>query len=421
MNVCGIVAEYNPFHNGHQYHIEQARRAGATHIVAVMSGNFVQRAEPAIISKFERARLAALGGADLVVELPVQYATGSSERFARGAVSLLAALGCVDSISFGCECADLPLLRQTADAVCDEDVARLTKAFCETGMSYPAAREKVVEKLYGEQISAVLRTPNNILAVEYLKALRALQSGMAVLPVAREGVLHDDERMAGLFASAKSLREQVRAGVDIINYVPFETKLALDKAGADGKLSGGLESLSQAILFRLRTMTQQELEALPDCADGLGDRLYRATQECGELGAVMETAKTKRYTMSRVRRAVVCALIGISESDFFPPPYIRLLAVGRYGEELLTKIGKSKKLPMSQSLLALLRDGEGMQQVGRAHGENAAGEDDEVARSGARMVRCAQLEAHATDIYNLSLDRPAVRGRDYTARFFKVT
>ncbi|MEA4912914.1 MAG: nucleotidyltransferase family protein [Oscillospiraceae bacterium] len=420
MNVCGIVAEYNPFHNGHQYQIEQIKKNGATHVVAVLSGSFVQRAEPAIVSKFERARLAVLGGADLVVELPVQYATASAERFAHAAVFLLRALGCVDTISFGSECGDLALLQRAADAIADADVVRLTREFCETGMPYPAAREKVVEKLYGEEVSAVLRSPNNLLGVEYLKALRLEKSRITPTTILREGAAHDKDETDGLFASAKFLREQVRAGADIINYVPFETKCALEKANADGKLSGGLEALAQAILFQLRTMTAEELRALPDCTDGLGDRLYTATQQYGELPAVLEAAKTKRYTMSRVRRAALCALLGIRPADYFDPPYIRLLAIGRYGEELLARIGKTKKLPMSASLLSLLRDGQRLQRAGKGNESDMTREVEEIVRDGREMERCARLEAHATDIFNLSLEKPAVRGRDFSTPLYRV-
>ncbi len=419
MKVCGIVAEYNPFHNGHLYHIEETKRRGATHVVAVMSGNFVQRAEPAIISKFERARLAALGGVDLVVELPVQYAAGSSERFARGAVALLDALGCVESMSFGSECGDMALLQKGADAALDPDVIELTRGFYETGMSYPAARERVAKKLYGKAVGEVLRRPNNILGVEYLKALRELGSPIEPVTFRREGADHDGEEVNGLFASAKFLREEVRSGADVINYVPFETKLALERALAQGKLSGGLDALSQAVLFRLRTMTDAELRALPDCGDGLGDRLYKATRSYSDLNEILAAAKTKRYTMSRVRRAVISALLGVEGGDYFPPPYIRLLAVGRGGKELLGTIGKTRRLPMSESLRTLMREGERLQRAARKTKEPTE-ESRTMLRDGENMVRCAKLEAHATDIYNLSLVKPAARGRDFTAPLFKV-
>ena len=394
MKVCGIVAEYNPFHNGHRFHIEQTRRAGATHIVAVMSGNFVQRAEPAIISKFERARLAILGGADLVIELPVQYSISSSERFANGAVALLEALGCVDEISFGSEVGNIASLRAAADAVCDKDVIALTRQFYETGLSYPAARETVVEKLYGEEISAILRTSNNILGVEYIKALRERDSKIEPITFRREGAAHDSDKAEGAFASARMLRDEIIHGEDIINYVPFETKLALEKAYSEGKQSGGLEALSQAILFSIRTLNRDELSLLPDCADGLGSRIYNAAAESGDLEEIFNIAKTKRYTMSRVKRAALYALLGIDASYFFEPPYIRILAIGRNAQELLNRAGKTRTLPMSGSI-------------------------KELSKTSENALKTAKLEAHATDIYNLSLVKPASRGRDYTVPIFK--
>lgn len=389
MKLCGIVAEYDPFHNGHAYHIEKTRQAGATHVVAVMSGCFVQRGQPALLSKFQRARLAVLGGADLVVELPVQYAVGSAERFARGAVSVLRGMGCVDMLSFGSECGDIGLLCRAAEAVRGEETAALAKTLYEGGESWPAAMESAVRRLWGDGVGDVLTTANNTLGMAYLNALARPRCAIEPVTVRRAGAGHNAPDADGAFASASLVRELTAAGKDAGAYVPAATAQALQSAPK----SGGLAALSPIILYKLRSMAREEFLALPDCADGLADRLFGAAAAATDAESLLNAAKTKRYTMARVRRAVICALLGISAADYFDPPYIRVLAMGPKGGEVLARIDKHRKLPLSHSLKVL-------------------------AEEGGNSGRTALLEARATDIFNLSLDVPAPKGEDYTHKIY---
>ena len=394
MRVAGIVAEYNPLHNGHLLHLERTRALGATHIVCVLSGDFVQRAEPAALDKFTRARLAAACGADLVIELPVQYAAGSGERFAEGAVSILDGLGCVDLLSFGSECGAAQRLRAAARAVLNPQVAAQTKALYETGISYPAARERAVRAFCGGEIAALLREPNNILGIEYCKALDRLGSGIEPVSVLREGAAHDGAVPDGATASASFLRAHL--GQNISNYVPPQVGEALREARKNGSLSDGWPALERILLFRLRGMEAADFAALPGCADGLGDRLRRAAERAQDAETLFALAKTKRYTMSRVRRAALAALLGIRAAHYAAqPPYARVLAIGAQGGALLHRIKQTARLPVSHSLAKL-------EALGGACGETA------------------RLCAAAHDIFGLSCGSIPPRGRDYTQKFCKI-
>lgn len=391
MRVAGIVAEYNPLHNGHLLHMARTRALGASHIVCVLSGDFVQRAEPAVLDKFTRARLAAACGADLVLELPVQYAVGSGERFAQGAVSILEGLGCVDVLSFGSECGDAARLAQAAEAVRDAAVMLRTRALCETGLPYPAARESAVRERCGEETAALLREPNNILGVEYCKAIRALNSKIAPVTVRREGAAHDGSAPDGATASASFLRAHL--GQNIAGYIPPQVGEALRAAMETGALSGGWPALERILLYRLRSMGAADFAALPGCADGLGDRLRRAAERAQNAEDLFALAKTKRYTMSRVRRAALAALLGIRDEIYdSPPPYARILAIGAGGGALLNRIKQTAVLPVSHSLARL-------EALGGTCGETA------------------RLSAAAHDLFGLSCGRVPPQGRDYTHKF----
>ncbi|MEG0751279.1 MAG: nucleotidyltransferase family protein [Oscillospiraceae bacterium] len=396
MTVCGIVAEYNPFHNGHLYLLDAARTNGASHIVAVMSGCFVQRAEPALADKFLRARTAALAGVDVVIELPVQFACASGERFASGAVELLEALGVVDMIAFGSGCGDIALLSGAAEAAGDARTLARTKGLAENGICYPAARELAVREIWGEEFGDTLADSDNILAVEYLKALRSVDSHIAPFTVARAGgVAHDSEMISSRFASASFIRHAVRQGAEFAQYVPQSTFEELQKALRRGELSDGWAALERILLFKLRSMSAQNIAALPDAAGGLGERICRAAADASSAEELFETAKTRRYTMSRVRRVALCALLGVGERDFFAPPYARVLAIGERGEELLAAVSKRARLPLSHSFKTLSEMGE-------------------------NCKRTAELEAHASDIYALTERKIGAKGLDFTQKLFKM-
>ena len=315
MKTAGIIAEYNPFHKGHEYHINETKKAGATHIVCALGSNFTQRGDLAILSKWQRAETAIDGGCDLVVELPVSWTMSSAANFALGGVSLLSGLGAVDMLSFGSECGDIDLLKKAAMAIDDVSVAD----YMRDGVTFAAARESAVRDKFGEDLAQVLATPNNILAVEYIKAAQ----GMPCITVARKGAKHDS-RESGEFPSASYIREQMK-----------------------GDNFADISRLEMAILCKLKLMSKTDFETLPDISEGIENRLYSAAQSSLSLTELYENVKTKRYTMARVRRLVLSAFLGVDGSNFMkPPPYIRVLGIGEKGNEILREAREKATLPI---------------------------------------------------------------------------
>ena len=335
METAGIVAEYNPFHRGHAWHIDETRRrlGGDAPVVCVMSGHWVQRGECALEDKWLRAALALDRGADLVVELPTPWAMASAEPFARGAVSLLAATGVVDVLSFGSETGELAPLEEAAAALDAPDYPERLRAALGRGLSFPAARQEAAG-------AACLSAPNNNLGVEYLRSLRALGSTIRPLTVPRQGVGHDGPA-AGGFASASELRRLLRAGRGE-EAAPYLT------APWSGELAD-MQHIERAVLARLRTMGEGDWAALPDGggAEGLPSRLAKAAREAVSLEDFYTRAKTRRYPHARLRRLALAAFLDLRAAERpAAPPYVRVLGLGGRGRALLRKMKDTCPLPV---------------------------------------------------------------------------
>ena len=335
METAGIVAEYNPFHRGHAWHIAETRRrlGGDAPVVCVMSGHWVQRGECALADKWLRAALALDRGADLVVELPTPWAMASAESFARGAVSLLAATGVVDVLSFGSETGELAPLEEAAAALDAPDYPERLRAALGRGLSFPAARQEAAG-------AACLSAPNNNLGVEYLRSLRALGSTIRPLTVPRQGVGHDGPA-AGGFASASELRRLLRAGRGE-EAAPYLT------APWSGELAD-MQHIERAVLARLRTMGEGDWAALPDGggAEGLPSRLAKAAREAVSLEDFYTRAKTRRYPHARLRRLALAAFLDLRAAERpAAPPYVRVLGLGGRGRALLRKMKDTCPLPV---------------------------------------------------------------------------
>lgn len=335
METAGIVAEYNPFHRGHAWHIAETRRrlGGDAPVVCVMSGHWVQRGECALADKWLRAALALDRGADLVVELPTPWAMASAESFARGAVSLLAATGVVDVLSFGSETGELAPLEEAAAALDAPDYPERLRAALGRGLSFPAARQEAAG-------AACLSAPNNNLGVEYLRSLRALGSTIRPLTVPRQGAGHDGPA-AGGFASASELRRLLRAGRGE-EAAPYLT------APWSGELAD-MQHIERAVLARLRTMGEGDWAALPDGggAEGLPSRLAKAAREAVSLEDFYTRAKTRRYPHARLRRLALAAFLGLRAAERpAAPPYVRVLGLGGRGRALLRKMKDTCPLPV---------------------------------------------------------------------------
>ncbi len=349
MKIAGVVAEYNPFHNGHRYQVEQMRKNGVTHTVAVMSGNFVQRGDFAITSKWERAKSAVMNGVDLVIELPSPYALSSAQGFAQSATYILNALGCVDEIYFGCECGDVEAIKSVANAMLSEEYAEHFSAAVNEGISYPNACEKAVRKILGDGYGNELQYPNNLLAVEYVKSI--IESGYKITPCAieRVGVLHDSDEKNGEFASASVIRQTlINQGVDAIKgYVPQATYDLLSQSHSSGKSPCCSGRLELAILSKLRTLSADDLRQIEDVSEGLENRIIDAVKSSGNVTEMLDKIKTKRYTHARIRRIIMRSFLGLtSHFSSQPPPYARILALNENGREIIKKAKDSASIPI---------------------------------------------------------------------------
>lgn len=349
MSVTGIVGEYNPFHYGHKHHIAETKRLLGEDcpVVCAMSGDFIQRGEAAVYSKFARAEAAVRSGVDLVLELPPAWALSSAEGFARGAVGLLGSIGVVTHLSFGSECGEVEPLETLAEILLDPligaDIRRELEA--QEGIPFAAARQRAVAKRAGE-LSGQLETPNNILAVEYIKAV--YEQGLSIKPVTvqRFGSGHDKMSESG-HKSAAEIRRALANGADISASVPgsaYEIYRREDKLGRGPVL---MENLESAMISRLRMLPDSAFAALPDAGEGLNNRLARAAREESGLDAVIAAAKSKRYALSRIRRMVMCAVLGISaDMSRETPPYARVLAANARGCALLRDMEGKARIPV---------------------------------------------------------------------------
>ena len=394
MKTVGVIAEYNPFHSGHQRHLTETRRrlGGDSRVVCVMSGNWVQRGEPALLSKHARAAMALRGGADLVLELPTLWAAASAERFARGGVEALNATGVVDVLSFGSEDGTLDDMRAVADCLDSALFQAGLRRFLGGGMSFAAARQAVVRGILGPAAHC-LDTPNNNLGVEYLRAIRACGSAMEPMTIPRQGAGHDAEAEADGTASASALRRWIRSGRwdRAEAFLTEENKLLLAREQAQGRCPAELERCERAVLARLRTMTAEDWAALPDsgAGEGLPARLAKAAYEARTMEEFLTAAKTKRYAHARLRRLMLWAFLGLTAADLPEHvPYLRVLAFNDRGQELLGEMKKAVRLPI-------------VTKPAHARQLDEAG----------RMV--CEWEARCTDLYGLCLPQAPGGGSEW--------
>jgi len=399
LRIAGIIAEYDPFHKGHAAHIAATRAADggrATHVVAVMSGSFTQRGEPALVDKFTRSQMALAGGVDLVIELPLPWAMAPAENFALGGVAILNVLGCVDLISFGSECGDISLLKELAALSADQVYQTKLKHHLASGLPYAAASQAAAADIVGDEASTALASPNNTLGIEYLRAMARLGSKMDAFSLLRQGALHNENTPNNGFASASMIRDAIRDGnVDnALSYVPNNVKAILKQAIRSGKAPMHKEMLEQASLAILRKMNEDDLSRLPWLSEGLENRLYKAIRSASSFNELLEMIKTKRYPSARLRRILWSAVLGIQATDADGlPPYIRVLATNERGREVLS--AASPTLPILTRSTQL----NNMSETAR---------------------RVFELECTATDLHALGMPSPAPCGTDYTTKFISI-
>lgn len=366
--IIGIVAEFNPFHAGHKYLIDTVKQPGDC-VVAVMSGNFVQRGDFAIQAKHVRARRALENGADLVVELPTPIATMSAEGFCENAVRLLGDMGCVDTLCFGAEDADTAQLRQTARVLNRAGFMQsVTEKMSAEGISFPAARRIIAD-------SPILDKPNNILAVEYLRALEKFDLHMNPCAVQRIGSGHDVLGGDRDFPSASQIRlDMIKDDYDRICHI---------------------SRCERAILSKLRTMRTEEFLEIPDVTEGLENRIVSAVKQADSLDTLYAGIKSKRYTMSRIRRIILRAYLGITKNDMKPAPYIRVLGFTQAGQQILKTMRETAVLPVIMNY---------------AH----------IKKANSECIRLFEAECRRTDLYNLGFADIKKCGEEMTENVIRI-
>ena len=348
MKIAAVVCEYNPFHAGHRHQLEIARSAlGCDAVVGIMSGNFVQRGEPSVYPKQVRATAALRNGMDLVLELPAVLTLQSAERYARNAVMTLNALGCVDTLFFGAECPETDVLMRIAKVLADEDAEfqRFLKEALSQGLSFAAARAAAIKAVLGDASAEILSQPNNILAVEYCKALIRLKSNITPYAIARKGAGHHDLTAADGIASGTAIREMLVTGGDPTPYLPQNARELFEKHSPFT-----MERMEKAILASLCLKTPEELRQIADVSEGLEHALLRGAYSANTLPELIAAVKSKRYPYSRIRRMILNAYLGITKADAeVLPRYIRILDFNETGRYVLNHAKSTATLPLAKN------------------------------------------------------------------------
>ena len=373
--VLGIIAEYNPFHNGHLYHLETSKKlTDADYTVAIISGNFTQRGSTSIVDKWSKTKMALENGIDLVIELPVLYSISSAENFADGAIKILNSLGIVDYLSFGAETSDISILNNIANILCSEheEYKNLLSIELEKGLSFPKARENALldyikntddnvpenRIIDFEKYSKVLSSPNNILAIEYLKALKKYKSSIKPVCISRFKSEYNSSSFSENIASATAIRELIKnKNFDTIkNVIPLESYSILMDCINSGCVAPDLNCFEKEIIFTLRKMSIEEIFNLPDVSEGLEFSIKKAVNSCNNINNFLDIVKSKRYTVTRLQRILLYALLGISKEDIqlskkVEKPYVRVLGFNDNGKKLVSEIAtKNPKLKLITSV-----------------------------------------------------------------------
>lgn len=401
MKAAAIIAEYNPFHNGHALHIERTRAlCGATHIAAIMSGDFVQRGDVACVDKHTRALMALRGGADLVVELPLPWAMAGAETFARGGVGLASALGCVETLSFGSERGDIELIRKAVELSDSSSVNARFREQIDAGASYASARAAALSAMSPE-CAQIFSGANDTLGVEYCRAINRYASDIEPFCIKRVGAGHDSASIpsSSLPVSASLLRrllsevETWESAAELLGgHMPAAAVDLMGAALTESKAPADISRLDRALLMELRSMSIEQLSALPDVSEGLEHRIAECAARLSGSGAgfirLSDEIKCKRYTHARIRRILLSALLGVVRDDSEgTPPYIRVLAMNRRGSEMLSAC----RLPVITRYA-------------------------QVAQLDHRARRIFDLCTQASDIYGLTLPVVPSAGADLTTR-----
>lgn len=355
VQAVGVVVEYNPFHNGHQWHINEAKKqSGCPTVVGVMSGNFVQRGEPAMFDKWARAEMAVRGGVDLILELPTVFAVRSAQDFATGGIRLLQSLGIVSHICFGAEHADLTLLKKIATATAEAEISRRLHFYLKAGSTYAAALGHALTECY--QVSPeIIKSPNNILAIEYLRAIENFAPQLIPLPIMRQQSQYNDTLLTAPFASATAIRhtllDKMCNNEEINSAIPLSTTTLIQNLINEQRGPVTLSSLSSIILAQLRRASLENLAQVPGVSEGLHYKIRDCALQAGNTTQLLSLLKSKRYPYTRLQRILIHALLGTTQAqlavfDPLGPLYGRVLAFNQQGRRLLKQMTEQSRVPI---------------------------------------------------------------------------
>ena len=401
--VVAIIGEYNPFHNGHAYHIQKTKElTNADYVIAIISGSFVQRGNVSLIDKWAKADMALCNGVDLVIELPTVYSISSAENFAYGAIKILNSLKIVDTLSFGSEFCNLEVLEKIADILTNEppEFKTLLEHELSKGVSFPKARENALLMYLNDirKYANILSSPNNILAIEYLKALKKTKSKMKPLAVQRVNVGYNDLDVKNNFASATAIRKKIidNTPAGISKLMPPSSYKILYNSIKKGHYVKDITTFEKEIIYSLRKMYTDEIAELPDVTEGLENSIQDAADSCNTLSEFINIVKSKRYTSTRLQRILLYALLGITKEDmknsYKTNPYIRILGINNKGKEILSQISRSKpKLNVITSVKKFM--------------------DSNPNKDLANMLN---IDINATNIYTLGYEKDSWANLDYT-------
>ena len=407
--VLGIIGEYNPFHNGHLYHIAKSKEeTGAQYVVCVISGNFVQRGDTSIINKWAKTKMALEGGADLVIELPTIYSISSAENFAEGAIKILNSLKIVDTISFGMEANDLSILNNIANVLYAEPKEYTTMLAHELqkGNSFPKARENALLMYLNDikKYANVLSGSNNILGIEYLKALKRTKSNITPVGIKREKVLYKDQYMVDEFASATAIRRMLitRQFDDVRKSIPKTSYKVLGEELKQGHYVLDLFKFEKEILYQLRKMTVEEIRKLPDVSEGLENSIKNAADSCNSLNELINIVKSKRFTQTRIMRILLYALLEIDKKQMETSrkiiPYTRILGMNEKGKQLISQVTKANpKINIVTSVKKYMDD-----------------------NNNKNLKEMLQKDIFATNVYTLGYEKDSWANLDYTNKIITL-
>ena len=405
--ILGIVSEYNPFHNGHKLHIEESKKiTGCDFVISVMSGNFTERGDTALIDKWARTKMALEQGVDLIIELPTLYATSSSENFAEGAIKILNSLGIVDYLSFGSEIGEIGPMDDVANVLSNEpkEFKEIIQRELKSGLSYPKARELALGHYFGnsKKYKEVLENPNNILGIEYLKALKRLKSPINAITLKRKYSEYNSADVKSGVASSTAIRQMIQNNQNVHYVVPYETYEILEEEKEKGHIIKSLNTFEKEIIYSLRRMTLQEIADLQDVTEGLENKIKAACNTFNSLNEIIEAVKSKRYTQTRIQRIMLYALLGITKKDMNMArkvtPYARILGFNKNGKDIISNIAYTNpKLKLIVSVKKFMENNNDNQ-----------------------LHNMMSKDILATNIYTLGFEKDPVANLDYTHKIIEL-